>query len=89
MVRLSTMIMRRLYSTFWHRDRIITEEDLKHYKKVDDLQFVRPDQLDLPEASQTVNWTMWQLSIDQLRCMTKAKTPLQKQIALSKVFAII
>ena len=87
--RVSNYIMRRLHQTVWHADRIKNADDMEYYGKIQKLDWVTPDYLDLPEAEHTVNWAMWKVCTEELDQVQRLKTPKEKQVALNKAVMAI
>ena len=73
--RVSNYVLRRLHQTVWHADRVKNEDDVAYHQKIQNLQWVTPEYLDLPEVKDTVNWPMWNVCIDELHQMERLKTP--------------
>ena len=78
LVRLSSYIMRKLHSSIWNKERTQNDDDTKFIAKISSLQGMSADQLELPEAEQTVNWPMWELCVHELNQMARLKTPFSK-----------
>ena len=80
--RISELVMRRLHTTFWSRDRLHNPKDKIYNEKSKALKWVKPEHINLPEAKFTTNYAMWGVSSKLLKNMQKCRTPQSMQRCL-------
>ena len=67
--KINSHVMEILYTSLWHRDRDRNEQDEELKQKIEMLNWITPDLIELPDHECTYDEGMWQIAVNYIKEM--------------------